>query len=195
MKTRILQHPNFVLAANIALVFVLGFIDYATGYEFQFFAFYFIPVTFTAWWVGRRAAFLIAFLSALVWLAADLSTGHPYSFQALALWNAFIRLTSYLIVGYAVSRMQSELSTERKISTELRTALQEIKTLSGLLPICANCKKVRNDKGYWQQVESYLADHSDLEFTHSICDECVQTLYPQFVDPDCSGEDEGPRNP
>jgi K+-sensing histidine kinase KdpD len=189
MKSPILQRRSLVLAASIVLTFVLGFVDYATGYEFQFFAFYFLPVTVAAWRVGRRSAFLTAFLCAAVWLAADIASGHPYSNRALAFWNAFIRLISYLIVAYVVSRMHSVLSEERKISTDLRNALQQIKTLSGLLPICANCKKIRNDKGYWQQVESYLTDHSDLEFTHCICEECMKKLYPQFVDPESIGKE------
>lgn len=60
---------------------------------------------------------------------------------------------------------------------ELEHALNEIKTLSGLLPICANCKKVRDDKGYWNQIESYIQQHSEAEFSHSMCPECSDKLY------------------
>ncbi|RPI36336.1 MAG: hypothetical protein EHM54_05975, partial [Nitrospiraceae bacterium] len=60
----------------------------------------------------------------------------------------------------------------------LETALNEVKTLRGIIPICANCKKIRDDKGYWKEVESYLSDHSDAKFTHGICPECTRKLYP-----------------
>jgi len=63
---------------------------------------------------------------------------------------------------------------------QLKKALSEIKTLSGLIPICANCKKIRDDKGYWQQVEQFLKEHSEAEFSHSICPDCVSELYTEF---------------
>ncbi|MEN8143230.1 MAG: response regulator, partial [Thermodesulfobacteriota bacterium] len=53
-----------------------------------------------------------------------------------------------------------------------------VKTLSGMLPICASCKKVRDDKGYWNQIESYITNHSEAEFSHGICPDCVKEIYP-----------------
>ncbi len=64
-----------------------------------------------------------------------------------------------------------------QVIAELETALNEVKTLSGLLPICASCKKIRDDRGYWNQIESYIRDHSEAEFSHSICPECARKLY------------------
>jgi response regulator RpfG family c-di-GMP phosphodiesterase len=63
---------------------------------------------------------------------------------------------------------------------ELKKALAEIKTLSGLLPICSHCKQVRDDKGYWSQIESYISAHSDALFSHSICPECAKKYYPEI---------------
>ncbi len=62
--------------------------------------------------------------------------------------------------------------------TELHQAWEQVNQLTGLLPICANCKKIRDDQGYWQQVETYIADRSQADFTHGICPECMETLYP-----------------
>jgi hypothetical protein len=64
---------------------------------------------------------------------------------------------------------------------EIANQFEQIKTLRGLIPICPNCKNIRDDKGYWLQVESYLAKHGEVEFTHCICPKCVQKLYPEFV--------------
>jgi PAS domain S-box-containing protein len=69
-----------------------------------------------------------------------------------------------------------------KLIHELQDALGKIKTLSGMLPICASCKKIRDDEGYWNQIEAYIGDHSEAEFTHSICPECMKKLYPDFAD-------------
>lgn len=65
---------------------------------------------------------------------------------------------------------------------DLHMALSEIKQLRGIIPICASCKNIRDDKGFWHQVESYVRDHSEAKFSHSICPECSKKLYPEFVE-------------
>jgi PAS domain S-box-containing protein len=76
-------------------------------------------------------------------------------------------------------RKQAEEERERLI-LELQEALAKIKTLSGMLPICSSCKKIRNDTGYWQQIEVYICDHSEAEFTHGICPDCMKKLYGEY---------------
>ena len=74
---------------------------------------------------------------------------------------------------------QKEAETEReKVITDLKQALEKVKTLSGLIPICSHCKKIRDDSGYWQKVEEYLSQHSDVDLSHGICPECLQKYYP-----------------
>ncbi len=63
---------------------------------------------------------------------------------------------------------------------ELQEALATIKTLHGILPICSSCKKIRDDKGAWTQMEAYITEHTDAEFSHGICSECAQKLYPEY---------------
>jgi hypothetical protein len=67
-----------------------------------------------------------------------------------------------------------------KKNEDLEKALAKVKTLSGLLPICSHCKKIRDDKGYWNQIESYIQKHSEAEFSHGICRECAKKYYPEF---------------
>ncbi len=86
---------------------------------------------------------------------------HALYFRSVIL---FLFIIFGLIVGNTISRLEE--------------ALQNVKTLSGFLPICANCKKIRDDEGYWQQIEEYIMDHSEADFTHGLCDECVKKLYP-----------------
>ncbi|HYA13687.1 MAG TPA: hypothetical protein VEF33_05040 [Syntrophales bacterium] len=74
-------------------------------------------------------------------------------------------------------RKRAQIDKDNLIK-ELSSALAKVKTLSGLLPICSACKKIRDDKGYWKQIESYIEDHSEAEFSHSICPECAKRLYP-----------------
>ncbi len=79
--------------------------------------------------------------------------------------------------GRLLTEEQAVLLAEKQ---NLEQALGQIKTLSGLIPICSSCKKIRDDKGYWQQVEVYVRDHSSADFSHSICPDCVAKLYPDF---------------
>ncbi len=74
-----------------------------------------------------------------------------------------------------------DLKTGRSQASHL-VSINRIKTLRGILPICASCKKIRNDDGYWQQIESYIRDHSDAEFSHGICKECAHKLYPELFE-------------
>ncbi len=64
---------------------------------------------------------------------------------------------------------------------ELKEALATVNQLSGMLPICSSCKKIRDDRGYWNQIEAYIRDHSEAEFSHGICPECARKLYPEYV--------------
>lgn len=76
-------------------------------------------------------------------------------------------------------RKRTERELEKTVE-QLQEALKEVKTLSGLLPICASCKSVRDDQGYWKRIESYIQDHSDAQFSHGICPSCAKELYPDI---------------
>jgi len=77
------------------------------------------------------------------------------------------------------ARKRAEAEKEEAM-LRLQEAMSKIKTLSGMLPICASCKKIRDDRGYWKQLESYIRDHSEADFSHSLCPECAVKLYPEF---------------
>lgn len=76
---------------------------------------------------------------------------------------------------YAIEREKARAGREKLIA-DLQTALAEVKTLSGLLPICGSCKKVRDDKGYWNQIETYIAKHTAASFSHGLCPDCGETF-------------------
>jgi CHASE3 domain sensor protein len=92
----------------------------------------------------------------------------------------FVCVTYNLIRRYIAKR--KKVSREReKLIDELQEALSQVKELSGLLPICASCKNIKDDEGYWSQIEIYLRDHSAAEFSHSICPTCLEKLYPDYA--------------
>ena len=75
-----------------------------------------------------------------------------------------------------IRRQQAE---KDQLIRQLQDALDQVKTLKGIVPICASCKKIRDDKGYWQQVEIYIQKHSDAEFSHGVCPDCLRKYYPE----------------
>ena len=83
------------------------------------------------------------------------------------------------IIEYSldISRRKHAEQKREQVIRDLKSALSEIKQLSGLLPICSVCKKIRDDKGYWNQVETYISDHSEADFSHSFCPDCAHNLY------------------
>ena len=105
--------------------------------------------------------------------------------RIVAFHNAVLYDSSHSIVGILFS---GEDITERKLAEQekqklienLQKALSEVKKLSGFLPICASCKKIRDDEGYWNEVEKYIGQHSEAEFSHSICPNCMRKLYPEI---------------
>ncbi|MDH5297427.1 MAG: response regulator [Desulfobulbaceae bacterium] len=81
--------------------------------------------------------------------------------------------------GYR-EHLEKSLEEREKLIAQLQEALAKVKTLSGLLPICAACKKIRDDQGDWSQIETYIRDHSEAEFTHLVCPDCARRLYPDI---------------
>jgi len=81
---------------------------------------------------------------------------------------------------YSIKKYKQAEEEKERLIDDLQHALSEVKKLSGLLPICASCKKIRDDRGYWNQIESYIKDHSEAQFSHSMCPECAEKLYPEL---------------
>lgn len=91
-------------------------------------------------------------------------------------------IISVLEVVFPITDRKLQEQEREKLIDELKEALTRVKVLSGLLPICASCKRIRDDQGYWNQIESYIRNHSDADFSHGICPDCAKKLYPQFYD-------------
>ena len=106
--------------------------------------------------------------------------------EALALEAVHAGAQEYLVKGQTDGRLLARAvrhGIERqRLLCELQDALGRIKTLRGLIPICASCKKVRDDQGYWSSVEAYVEERSEADFTHSLCPQCAKRLYPDLVE-------------
>ena len=141
-----------------------------------------------------EGVFQILIASIAVTIASELAFTfyiHAYGFSNLI--GHILKIISFYLIYKAIIetglvRPYDLLFRNLKKSKEnlryerdnLQKALAKVKKLSGLLPICAHCKKIRDDKGYWNQIEAYIRDHSEADFSHSICPECVKNFYPEF---------------
>ena len=102
-------------------------------------------------------------------------------------------LVARVEVGRRMIEMQIALAAKVE---ELQQAIEHIKTLRGILPICSHCKNIKNDKGYWDRVEVYIHDHTDAEFSHSLCPTCLKELFPDMYEKILEGEPlEGTKKP
>jgi len=91
--------------------------------------------------------------------------------------NKFLAESKLVVANQELAEMADELKVQ---NLELQESLERVKQLHGLIPICASCKKIRDDSGYWHQIETYIAQHSEADFSHGICPECVADLYPEL---------------
>jgi PAS domain-containing protein len=115
-----------------------------------------------------------------------ISAGEVRSFSELAYGDKIISVTIAPFAKGAIitsqditERVQAERDRIRLIA-DLRKALDEVETLRGLLPICASCKKIRDDRGYWNTVEDYFTNRNRVDFSHTLCPDCIRTLYPDL---------------
>lgn len=154
----------------LTFVALIAVVDVAGGYEMDIFVFYFLPVAVAAWNGSGFLAYTVAVLCAFAWLAMDGLSGHVYLQPANMWWNAGVRLLSFLLIAHDVARIRAYLDRERHAAKQ---AMRELHALCGLLPICASCKKIRDDHGYWRQLEHFIENHSDARFTHGLCKACA----------------------
>jgi hypothetical protein len=159
---------------SIITVVIVGYLDWLTGYELNFFVFYFIPISVGAWFLGMSGGVIMGLISTIVWFWVDILTHAPHSSQYYVVWNTCIRLAAFQSIGYSVAKIHDLIFRERRLTIKLNQSLLEIKTMEAILPICCQCKKIRDDKGNWQQIESYIREHSNTEFSHGYCPECGQ---------------------
>jgi hypothetical protein len=133
---------------------------------------------------GRYVFHVVARNKDGVWSKSDATLAfelRPFFYQAFWFRACCVLAGFGVLVGFIRLRGWRHELRERELSERVDQALSRIKVLSGLIPICAHCKKIRDDQGYWNQLEQFLKTHSQAEFSHGICPECMATLYPDYA--------------
>jgi hypothetical protein len=102
----------------------------------------------------------------------------PHFYETYWFFGFVLIALGAVVMGAYQLRLMQLLKRKRELETRIQEAMANIKVLGGLIPICSNCKKIRNDKGYWDLLEGYIQQHSEAKFSHGICPDCAKLLYP-----------------
>jgi len=155
---------------SLLILCVVGALDHLTGVEVVVNFLHLIPIFFITWRVGRDLGLLMSLLCAVVCVWID-GMGRPGLSTWVAMWYVIGDFSIFAIFAVAVTRISRDLAEQRRLNVELQTALSQVKTLSGFLPICSWCNKIRDKAGNWRRLEKYFSTHAEVDFTHSICPE------------------------
>jgi hypothetical protein len=129
----------FLIIVNIALLLCIGLVAYVTGYKMSLF--YPIPISFAAWFGGRPRSIIVSFLSVLTIAVSDFMPEKQYPYFFVEFWNLLMHFGFFAVYAVVLSLVKADLDERKMLLEEIQKGLSEVKLLSGLLPICASCKK------------------------------------------------------
>ena len=168
-----LKSPLRSWGVGALLLAMVTFLDASTVWEVKFTAFYIAPVAWIAWTRRMREGMAMALFAAFAWYMVDLLGGTPSGSELLRAWNGVNRLISYGVIAWAIGAFRRILLAQRATITELNAAMEEVRELRGILPVCAWCRKIRAEDGQWQTMETFLSANTRASASHGICPDCA----------------------
>jgi hypothetical protein len=172
-----------VSLVSLLCLAIVSYIDYVTGDEFLFFVFYFIPVGWCGWYLGRLATLNLALLSGVCWFLADVLSGHRYSHEGIRYWNSFTCFLAFAIIGLALHHLKQSRDKAQKSRRELEKALADLqdstreirKLQSELQVVCAWTQRLRLE-GKWVTLDEFLTSKLNVRISHGISPEALAEI-------------------
>ena len=162
------QKNRRVRVAIIVLLLIFSVtVDYLSGPIVQFPILFLIPIALIAWYNGKVWGIIFSILLPLLRMGFIIFWTVPWTIGE-SIINTSIRIIVFSLFTILID----------KAAVRQKQLSQRIKNLEGLLPVCCFCKKIRTDKGNWEQIEKYISDHSEAQFSHGLCPECAELHYP-----------------
>ena len=158
---------RYHLTIGLLLTMVIGYVDFATGYEFRMELFYLLPISYITWFVGQRIGILFSVLSVITTVYSDIMAGKKYSSHAAEFWNLTLYFVFYVIVTLLL-KLRISLQQRENLIEDLDNALRQNEVLSGMLPVCANCKKFRDDPNtgeWWSPMSSRIRTENSVSIS------------------------------
>ena len=166
----------------VAFVLIAS-VDIVTSEEYSFAVFYLVPIALFVWAFNIKWGAAVAAASVAVWPSQHIFSGDIQYFRSFfPYWESGIRVGFYAVFIISLNALQRYVDQLNTSNNQLRQALSEVKELRGLLPMCSNCKKIRDDANDWIVLEKYIQTHSDATVSHGLCPECAQKLYPELYE-------------
>ena len=163
----------YLIAIGLVFNLLVGLLDYLTGSHISVSIFYLIPICFVTWFINRKAGYFMSVVSIATIPLVLYMQDDPVN-TVIGVWNLLLVFGFFAVVTFLSSKLREHMEAREKLVEELQTAIKEINKLSGMLPICVYCKKIRDDEGYWNILEEYLSNHSEANFSHCICPDCQE---------------------
>ncbi len=163
------RYPWAVPIVSILGAGIILMVDYIVGQYFEFPVLFILPVLFSAWYGTRSWGLAFAVTLPLIRFYFSTVWDSPETLIE-SLGNAVIRISIFSLIAVLADR----------VASQTRQLEREVKQLEGLLPICSHCKKIKSEDGNWTMMERYISDHSQAEFSHGICPDCLENNYPEI---------------
>jgi len=168
-----------ILLWSVVPALIVGYFDSISPFEVDFSLLYFIPIAFACWYTDWRWGIGVAILCLGIWLAADRLSMYHYKNYFDLWWSIVTHAGKFGFVAVAVHRNKQYVNSIKNLTDRLQGKAEQIQQLRELLPVCGQCKKMRTDPQYRQQVEEYVFKYSVTEPAQNLCAECIEQQRPQ----------------
>ena len=160
---------------TLVAILLIGYLDYLSGFMLSLFPLYLVPLLIVAWHDRRSITILMSCIAGVILIVKD--TMLKFAAPNYGYWDELIKFALLMAISYGVWEIRELIHEKDSINNELRRALSEIKELREMIPICAWCHSIRNDKGFYERIEVYLSQLTGAKFTHGICPACMEKHY------------------
>ncbi|HTY88459.1 MAG TPA: hypothetical protein VMB80_13405 [Candidatus Acidoferrum sp.] len=165
---------GLIFAGCLALLALVGWLDYLTGYELGFFVFYTAPVGLAAWHLGRWPGIGLALGATIAWWLADALAGAKYSSHFSFWWNSLVHFAAFVINAVTIAKIKVELRQRRELALELAGARRALRAAAEVLPVCPTCGKVRPQTGQNAATELRELARANTDLSGALCADCAQ---------------------
>jgi hypothetical protein len=169
------------IPVSIAFIFAIGYLDYISGFKFSLFPLYLIPIAVISWNENITITILATAIASTIITIKDVHTALELNSGIYFYWDMFVKVCMLLLISYTFWKIRSLMIEKDRLNIELNRSLTEIQELREMIPICAWCHSVRNDKGFYEKIETYLSKVTGSKLTHGICPTCTAKYYGDFT--------------